>query len=127
MKRNSKTISEQIEEFCSSIRREISHWKYLREHGCQDPFWSDGCNMNLTRNHILHYKSNIRKLCVENYIEFPMEYSIAVPPEVDMDYMAKNLEFPYRLKRQYTDMEKEAVRVCPVYVDELVESQLSFF
>lgn len=118
-----KTVSEMIKDLCDEIEKEISHWKYLKENGCQDPFWSDGSNMNLTRNHILYYKTQIKELCEQNDVEFPVEYSIPTPPEVDEDYMAPHLEFPQRLKNQYTKMGKKAVRSCPVYNSE----QLSLF
>lgn len=34
-------------------RRELEHWRDIFAHGCSDPAWPDGCNLNLTRNHIL--------------------------------------------------------------------------
>ena len=43
-----KETPEQIISKCvNNIVREIASWKYMQEHGCNDPFWSDGCNMNL--------------------------------------------------------------------------------
>ena len=38
---------------------ELEHWQEIFEHGCQDPFWPDGVNLNLTRNHILWYRHEI--------------------------------------------------------------------
>ena len=32
------------------LEKEHLHWKALLQYGCQDPFWSDGVNMYLTRN-----------------------------------------------------------------------------
>lgn len=44
--------------------------------------------MNLTRNHVLSYKQQIRELCEENNISLPEEYYLPTPPEVDNNYMA---------------------------------------
>lgn len=48
-----------IEEYAAQIVREIGHWNYILENGCNDPFWPDGTNLNLTRNHIISYKREI--------------------------------------------------------------------
>lgn len=46
---------QKVKQYCVKIRKEIQHWKDINQNGCNDPFWSDGCNMNLTRNHIIYY------------------------------------------------------------------------
>lgn len=61
MKEN--TPEQQLDLLCSQIIRERDHWNYINENGCNDPFWPDGCNMNLTRNHIISYKRDIAELC----------------------------------------------------------------
>ena len=68
-----------IEEYATQIVREIGRWNYILENGCNDPFWPDGTNMNLTRNHIISYKRGT---------ELPPEYYMPTPPEVDENYMA---------------------------------------
>lgn len=83
-----KTPEQKIKLLISQIEREIEHWKYIKENGCNDPFWCDGCNMNLTRNHILYYKMQIVELCSENEIELPDIMGIPTPPEVSDHYMA---------------------------------------
>lgn len=45
-----------VKSYCQHIREEIAQWKDINQNGCNDPFWSDGCNMNLTRNHIIIIK-----------------------------------------------------------------------
>lgn len=84
------------------LRKEIlmerSRWNDFNEKGTSDPFWPDGCNINLTRNHILSYRNQIAKLCVENGFPLPSEYFLKIPPEVDNNYMA-NLEQKERVKR----------------------------
>jgi hypothetical protein len=43
------------------LRAEYDHWNYLYTHGGQDPFWADGCNMNLTRDHIANIKMQMEE------------------------------------------------------------------
>ena len=54
--------------------------------------------MNLTRNHILSYKGEIREICEANSIPLPEEYYFPTPPEVDNNYMA-TLKQQKRVKR----------------------------
>lgn len=77
-----------IDEYATQIVREINHWNYILEHGCNDPFWADGCNMNLIRNHIIYYKLEIAEYCEATGTELPSEYYLPTPPEVDENYMA---------------------------------------
>lgn len=83
-----KKESEKIEQYCAGIREEIARWKQINENGCNDPFWSDGTNMNLVRNHIIYYKGKILELCTIRRIPFPEEYYLATPPLANNDYMA---------------------------------------
>lgn len=101
MERN-KTPEQMIKECAYNIIREIGVWKHIQEQGCNDPFWPDGCNMNLTRNHILYYKRQIRESCEENGIPLPGEFYLPTPPEIDNNYMAntKQNERVARLRRQ---------------------------
>ena len=87
-----------VELYCQNIREEVSHWKEINQSGCNDPFWPDGCNMNLTRNHIIYYQRLIREICTENQLSLPEEYYFSLPPEVDMNYMA-NLKQKERVAR----------------------------
>ena len=87
-----------VKSYCQNIREEISHWKDINQNGCSDPFWSDGCNMNLTRNHIIYAQEQIRKICERNQIQLPEECYLSLPPEVDRLFMA-NLKQKDRVKR----------------------------
>ena len=61
-------------------------WADLYENGGSDPFWPDGVNLNLVRNHILWYRHQIEEhLSPENY---PECYHRPIPPEVDQGYIA---------------------------------------
>lgn len=92
-----KSTDELIQGYARDIIREIEHWKYINEHGCNDPQWPDGVNMNLTRNHVIYDKREIARLCQENGNGFPEEYYLPAPPEVDNQYMA-NLKQKERVK-----------------------------
>lgn len=61
-----KTPEQMLECYRKDIQRELAHWHFLRDHGGQDPFWPDGVNMNLTRNHIIYARRQIVEICEEN-------------------------------------------------------------
>lgn len=116
-----QTTEDKVKECCQSIYREIEHWKAINQNGCNDPFWSDGCNMNLTRNHIIYDQKQIRKICEENQIPLPEEYYFSVPPEVDNQYMA-NLKQKDRVERLC-----QLGRITTGRVYQYDENQMSLF
>ena len=65
------------EELGAKIAEERKHWDYLYHHGGSDPTWEDGCNLNLTRNHIIY----CRRQCEDELQpgEYPAEYYDALP------------------------------------------------
>lgn len=83
-----KAPEQELKELCKEIRNEIDHWEDINRNGCNDPFWPDGCNMNLTRNHIIYAKRQIAELCAEYSIPIPEEMYLPTPPQVDDYYMA---------------------------------------
>lgn len=93
-----KTPEQELKELREDIIRERNHWNYINEHGCNDPFWPDGCNLNLTRNHIISYRKEIEMLCEEHGFPLPEEYYYKIPPVVDDNYMA-NLKQKKRVER----------------------------
>lgn len=88
MKKKAASPEKKIKQLSEYIESEIQHWKDIKEHGCNDPFWCDGCNMNLIRNHILYSKKQISDICIENKIEIPDIMGVPTPPEVSNAYMA---------------------------------------
>ncbi len=88
MKKNAASPEEKIKQLSEYIESEIRQWKGIKEHGCNDPSWCDGSNMNLTRNHILYSRRQIMDICTENGIELPEIMGVPVPPEVSNTYMA---------------------------------------
>ena len=93
-----KTPEQELKKLCKDIRQEIEHWEDLNQNGCNDPFWSDGCNMNLTRNHIIYAKNQIMEICRENEIQIPEEMYLPTPPKVNEYYMA-SLKQKQRVER----------------------------
>lgn len=93
-----KAVQEQLNEYRKSIIESLELWKHINKNGCNDPFWEDGLNMNLVRNHIIYYKNMTAQICEENGLILPEEYYLPLPPEVDSEYMA-NLNQKERVQR----------------------------
>jgi hypothetical protein len=93
-----KAPEQELEGLCAYIRKEIECWEYINKNGCNDPFWPDGTNMNLTRNHIIYAKDQISEICEVNNLPIPEEMYLPIPPEVNDYYMA-NLKQRERVKR----------------------------
>lgn len=113
---------QKIQKCCKRIREEIAFWKYINQYGCNDPFWPDGTNMNLVRNHVFSYQMELQKICTENQLPLPEEYYLSLPPEVDNNYMA-NLKQKDRAERVFFLQSEKAVRKKYVYD----EQQMSLF
>ena len=116
-----QTAEDKVKECCQSIYQEIEHWKAINQNGCSDPFWPDGFNMNLTRNHIISYQRQIREICTENQLPLPEEYYLSVPPEVDNNYMA-NLKQKQRVERL-----RQSGRITTGHAYQYDENQMSLF
>ena len=97
------TPEQEIKRLRKEIVQDLKHWQNLREYGCQDPFWADGVNMNLTRNHIIYYKMRLRELCPDGNL--PEEYYLPTPPVVDNNYLAP--------KGEYFDRRKKSIERMP--------------
>lgn len=83
-------MKKQQEDYAAELQKSHERWAYIYEHGASDPFWEDGCNLDLVRNHILYYRSKIEEtISPENY---PAVYFKEIPPEVDRNYMARQDE-----------------------------------
>lgn len=92
-------VSVQIAEYEKEIVLAQKRWRYIKKYGCSDPFWPDGCNMNLVRNHIIYYLMKIQELSAQ-----PVQLSLfdshpctpsagvlsdkRIPPKVDTNFMA---------------------------------------
>lgn len=92
------TQEQKVQKIREDIRTEIAHWMCIQQYGGNDPFWPDGCNMNLCRNHVIHDKLRLKEYCDDTGVPLPEEYFLPTPPEVDNGYMA-NRKQKTRVKR----------------------------
>lgn len=117
------------EDLSGGLLESFERWEYLKEHGGSDPFYADGANMNLVRNHILYYKGRMVEEYGADYGKYPEVFYREVPPEVREDYMARAGEikdgaaqameayisdpnFFYLLANKDMLTEKEAKQIC---------------
>lgn len=61
MTRKEPTAEEQIKTETARLVHSFSEWEHMRTKGCSDPFWPDGTNMNLVRNHIINGKRRLEE------------------------------------------------------------------
>lgn len=98
MAAKSKSPEDRLKSTIAELNYSHEHWKDINDNGCSDPFWADGTNMNLVRNHIIYYRRQIEDICSETVKAFPSEYYYPIPPVIDNNYMA-NLNQKERVKR----------------------------
>lgn len=89
MKTKKRNPLNELKQAIARHNESYERWQHLFTNGGQDPFYSDGGNMELVRNHIIDYKRQIKEYCEELNQELPSEYYKELPPEVDNDYMAR--------------------------------------
>lgn len=82
----------ETENFAEELVKSFEHWEQLREYGGSDPFYADGTNMNLVRNHIMYYKQKIMEQYGSDYEKYPEIFYRETPPEVRDSYMARSGE-----------------------------------
>lgn len=97
MKTKTRTPEEELARLTGEYLQARLTWEDIRVYGCRDPFWEDGTNMNLERNHCIHDRARIKELCKEHSLPMPDILSkYPIPPEVAEDYMAPHCLFPDR-------------------------------
>lgn len=70
------------------LENKYIRWEHYKVYGGSDPFYADGGNMNLIRNHIISYKRQIEEKYQKDASLYPPIYYRELPPEVSNDYMA---------------------------------------
>lgn len=91
---NPKELSQRLGK---DIRENVEKYYGLKEEGGSDPFWADGVNMNLCRNHILNDRKRIEAEL--NPEEYPQEYYLEIPPIAYDGYMAKADEIRFKARK----------------------------
>lgn len=60
-------MAETAESIRADALKELERWNAIRKNGSNDPFWPDGVNLNLVRNHIIYanrrLKNCLPRLC----------------------------------------------------------------
>lgn len=95
-----KSIAVQIAECQAQIDADVKRWDELMRNGCSDPFYPDGVNLNLVRNHIIY---GIKRLAELDQSERQMSmFDVGglvgdaalkdkrIPPKVDDNFMVKD-------------------------------------
>lgn len=115
MARKQRNRKEQLAEI---IRESREQWKRLWENGGSDPFWADGVNLNLVRNHIIYG----RRLCEEELQEgdYPEEYYSPLPEKVPPNYMVKGDE----IRRKASELMRN-IKENPDYIGLFRKSEKS--
>ena len=101
-------VKQEWDEHRASIVKECAIWENLRVRGGQDPFWPDGVNMNLTRNHVIYAKRCLREMaersvfrdmtirCVETDCYYNNDCICTAPPIFAVNGTAGKECFNYR-------------------------------
>lgn len=115
MARKQKSRKEQLAEV---IRESHEQWKRFWENGGSDPFWTDGVNLNLVRNHIIYG----RRLCEEELQEgdYPEEYYLPLPEKVPPNYMVNSDE----IRRKAFEL-MQSIKKNPDYIGLFGKSEKS--
>ena len=100
-KRKELPPGEKLVQLQTDFIDERRNWEFIHQHGCFDPFWPDGTNLNLIRNHCIFYKQEMERICKE--YSLPMPETLPIPDEVSEDYMAPYGRFPNRLMKSKPD------------------------
>ena len=101
-----KSLVEEIETMEMQCRQSYVQWDNIFANGCQAPFWEDGVNLNLVRNHIIYYQNRIIDLCEENGYFKPEICFRELPALVDQHYMAKKAEIEQAACKNLNDIEQ---------------------
>lgn len=99
MARKKKLTPEQeLRQHRDELMESLERWGEIKMHGCNDPGYPDGVNMNLVRNQIIWHRVKIMEICGFDEFPYPPEYFLEEPPMVLAGYMA-NLEQKERVER----------------------------
>lgn len=94
----------ELKKTVAECEKSFQQWQYLYDNGGQDPFWPDGVNLNLVRNHILCYKDKMSELCGLLSAPLPEIYNRTLPPKVDSEYIARKDEIAAGAKAALSKM-----------------------
>jgi len=82
-----KTL-EEYDKLTYALQTDFDRHQALLTVGGLDPFWPDGMNLHLKRNHILFGKRELYKLHEQYGLDLPDIYFVLTPDEVNSEYQA---------------------------------------
>lgn len=82
------------------LEKAYAQWESLYKQGGSDPFYADGVNLNLVRNHILYFKRQIEE--TQPLYKNTEVYRRELPPQVEDSYMARAKEIRDNAKTTLT-------------------------
>ena len=82
------------------LEKAYAQWESLYKQGGSDPFYPDGVNLNLVRNHILYFKRQIEE--TQPLYKNSEAYQWELPPQVEDGYMARAKEIRDNAKTTLT-------------------------
>lgn len=86
----------------AELQRDIDRWNDIKQNGCNDPFWPDGVNMNLKRNHIIN---DLRRLA--ELEQKPIQISMFMTPEQSqMNDVMNDSRIPPKVPENYMVRDK---------------------
>ena len=93
-----------VEQIQANIDERFRAWDKIAQNGCSDPFWPDGVNMNLVRNHIIYYHGLLHEkqagqVQISLFDAPASTQERPVPPKVPDNYMVAGCEHSHRLDR----------------------------
>ena len=92
-------------DYAAELENSFARWEELFKNGGSDPFWTDGMNLNLVRNHIIYYKEQLAKQ--ENtLLGLPEIYYRETPTEIDCNSTGSRTVSPKggaRTRRQQSE------------------------
>lgn len=98
MAKKAKTPQELLYSYEEKIFDSRKRWDYLKKNGGSSPFYADGCDLNLVRNHMIYYQHLMKEICRENKLSLPDSFYIDLPPLMDDSYMARAEEIRVHAK-----------------------------
>lgn len=75
------------ENLLGELSKAYDQWENLYKRGGSDPFYPDGVNLNLVRNHILYFKQRIEE--EQPLYKNTQVFRRELPPKVEDSYMAR--------------------------------------
>lgn len=109
-----KTAAEELKELVEDCAERYERWHTLRTEGGADPYWSDGVNLNLVRNHIKYAKQRIKEHCCKHNLVIPAIYYSPLPPDMPNDFYVvtgKHYQRRMELKSQINGTSEATVQL----------------